>query len=57
MHRANSHLLHYQPSPDGPLLSAGTMIEAIRQTRPKLVSLPNPNSPTGTFHQQNLRYC
>lgn len=38
----------YRPSASGPILSAGTLVEAISLNRPKLVCLPNPDSPTGT---------
>ncbi|MBI2236380.1 MAG: aminotransferase class I/II-fold pyridoxal phosphate-dependent enzyme [Magnetospirillum sp.] len=38
----------YQPSPAGPRLDAETVIAAIKAERPKLVCLPNPDSPTGT---------
>lgn len=40
--------LDYQPSSAGPVLSPDRMIEAIRTSSPKLVCLPNPDSPTGT---------
>ncbi len=40
--------LEYTPTPDGPCLSAAAMIAAIQAERPKLVCLPNPDSPTGT---------
>ncbi|MBI1868037.1 MAG: histidinol-phosphate aminotransferase family protein [Methylocystis sp.] len=39
--------LDYQPSPDGPRLPAETIIAALRQRRPKVFCLPNPDSPTG----------
>ncbi|MCC7016158.1 MAG: histidinol-phosphate aminotransferase family protein [Rhodospirillales bacterium] len=38
----------YRPSNAGPALSADTMIEAIGRANPRLVCLPNPDSPTGT---------
>lgn len=40
--------LEYQPSPTGPRLDAETIVAAIARERPKLVCLPNPDSPTGT---------
>jgi histidinol-phosphate aminotransferase len=40
--------LSYQPSEQGPVLTAASIIEAIKTSAPKLVCLPNPNSPTGT---------
>lgn len=38
----------YQASNSGPALSADTIIEAIARERPRMVCLPNPDSPTGT---------
>lgn len=43
--------LAYRPSADGPQLDAEEVIGAIRAERPKLVCLPNPNSPTGTIFE------
>jgi histidinol-phosphate aminotransferase len=40
--------IHYAQSPNGPLLDPGAIIEALRQLQPKLLCLPNPDSPTGT---------
>jgi histidinol-phosphate aminotransferase len=39
----------YEPGASGPVLSAEKIIEAIGAARPKLVCLPNPDSPTGTM--------
>ena len=48
--------LAYRPSETGPRLDAEELISAIRAERPKLVCLPNPNSPTGTvFPRDELR--
>lgn len=56
MYGARAVGLAYEPSPDGPRLSAETVIAAIRAERPKLVCLPNPDSPTGTvFPPDQLR--
>jgi len=53
---ANSVLLHYQPSDQGPVLSIDNVIHAIQTTQPKLICLPNPNSPSGTiFSPDELR--
>jgi histidinol-phosphate aminotransferase len=38
----------YRPTNDGPRLYAEDLIAAIGRERPKLVCLPNPDSPTGT---------
>lgn len=40
--------VEYEPSKSGPLLPAEVLIEAIARERPRLVCLPNPDSPTGT---------
>ncbi|MCC7166728.1 MAG: histidinol-phosphate aminotransferase family protein [Rhodospirillales bacterium] len=48
MYGARAVALDYGPSNNGPALSAETVIDAIRNERPKLVGLPNPDSPTGT---------
>lgn len=39
----------YEPSPAGPLLTTDRLIETIAARRPRLVCLPNPDSPTGTI--------
>ena len=39
--------VEYQASNAGPALSAETLVEAIARDRPRLVCLPNPDSPTG----------
>ena len=44
--------LHYEPSEAGPQLKVESIIEAIKKHRPKLVCLPNPDSPTGTVLSQ-----
>jgi histidinol-phosphate aminotransferase len=40
--------LAYQPSDKGPLLKVEEVVDTIVNARPKLVCLPNPDSPTGT---------
>ena len=40
--------VEYQSSKSGPALSAQALIEAIARERPRLLCLPNPDSPTGT---------
>lgn len=52
MFGAKSHVVHYTASDHGPQLSADQLITAIHEHRPKLVGLPNPNSPTGTLFSQ-----
>lgn len=52
---AHSLHLHYEPSENGPVLSAETVIYAIETAKPRLVCLPNPNSPSGTvFKTEDL---
>lgn len=40
--------VNYNYTPDGPSLNFNDFIDKIVETRPKLVCLPNPDSPTGT---------
>jgi histidinol-phosphate aminotransferase len=40
--------IEYRPSAEGPVLPAEELLEKIRTEQPKLVCLPNPDSPTGT---------
>jgi len=49
MYGANVVPLSYRASDNGPLLEVREVIDTIIQTRPKLVCLPNPDSPTGTI--------
>ncbi len=48
MYGAHAALMHYEPSANGPCLSVTTVIDRIQATKPRLVCLPNPNSPSGT---------
>lgn len=48
MYGARTVGFDYRPSEDGPLLDSARIIETIRTEKPKLVCLPNPDSPTGT---------
>lgn len=50
MYGAKAVVLDYRPSNDGPQLLSAEIIEAIAEQRPKLVCLPNPDSPTGTVY-------
>ena len=45
---ARAVTVEYRPSNAGPALSAETLVEAIASARPRLVCLPNPDSPTGS---------
>jgi len=40
--------LDYEKSPGGPILEAEKIISVIKNQKPKMVCLPNPDSPTGT---------
>ncbi len=40
--------VEYRIATAGPVLSVNTLIEAINREKPRLVCLPNPDSPTGT---------
>ena len=51
IHGAAAVTLDYEAHKDGPRLAADVVLDAIRRTRPKLVCLPNPDSPTGTVFQ------
>lgn len=44
---ARAASVEYQASNAGPALTADAIVEAIRRARPRLVCLPNPDSPTG----------
>jgi histidinol-phosphate aminotransferase len=41
--------IHYAPSEDGPKLDPAAILSALRELKPKLLCLPNPDSPTGTI--------
>jgi histidinol-phosphate aminotransferase len=49
MFGADVHEVHYERSPAGPYLSVSKIVEIVRRTKPKLLCLPNPDSPTGTI--------
>jgi histidinol-phosphate aminotransferase len=40
--------IHYAPTAHGPLLDPAAILDALRELQPKLLCLPNPDSPTGT---------
>ena len=48
MYGARRIPIAYKPSNDGPRLYVADVLAAIRAERPKVVCLPNPDSPTGT---------
>ncbi len=49
MFGADVHEVHYERSPAGPYLDVLKIIETVRRIKPKLLCLPNPDSPTGTI--------
>lgn len=53
MYGADAIALDYRPSNDGPQLFANDIVDAIAEHGPKLVCLPNPDSPTGTVFPLN----
>lgn len=53
---ANVTWLDYEKSSKGPILEVDKVVSIIKKTNPKMVCLPNPDSPTGTvFSLINLR--
>ena len=62
MFGAEVHELVYRQSKSGPEIDSSDIIAAVRSFRPKLLCLPNPDSPTGTVIEENeileiLRAC
>ncbi len=53
MYGARTVTLAYRPSERGPLLPLADVLDAIRAERPRLVCLPNPDSPTGTTYPED----
>jgi histidinol-phosphate aminotransferase len=57
MYGAVTIALAYEPSDKGPSLPVKNVVKAIADASPKLVCLPNPDSPTGTvFNPDELRH-
>lgn len=48
MYGARSVTLEYRPSNAGPILNGDAVLDTVLRVRPKLVCVPNPDSPTGT---------
>lgn len=56
MYGADAVPLVYHACDNGPALKADEVVDTIKKVRPKLVCLPNPDSPTGTvFSPADLR--
>jgi histidinol-phosphate aminotransferase len=51
---AETVTLEYMAGENGPLLKPETVIKKIRKWRPKLICLPNPDSPTGTVIEPDV---
>jgi len=49
MFGATVRAVEYERTTAGPYLDVSKLVEAVRLTKPKLVCLPNPDSPTGTI--------
>ena len=49
MYGGRSHELAYAASAAGPILRSATVCATIAATRPRILCLPNPDSPTGTL--------
>jgi histidinol-phosphate aminotransferase len=56
MRAAKVTTLAYQSSAEGPQLGVAAIVDALARVRPRLLCLPNPDSPTGTvFAAHDLR--
>jgi histidinol-phosphate aminotransferase len=54
MFGADAHAIDYKRVDDAPWLDTQEILMAVRTRRPKLLCLPNPDSPTGTVLQQEV---
>jgi histidinol-phosphate aminotransferase len=54
MFGARAHVVGYTDGANGPELDVDALFAAIRNERPKLVCLPNPDSPTGTVQGEQV---
>jgi histidinol-phosphate aminotransferase len=52
MFGANVHELVYKRTNRGPKLSSEDIVKTVKNLKPKLVCLPNPDSPTGTVFEE-----
>jgi histidinol-phosphate aminotransferase len=53
MYGAKQIPLEYEYSPEGPVLNFSHFLELLKNEKPKLVCLPNPDSPTGTILEED----
>lgn len=49
MYGARTLSIDYEPGQEGPVLPFARLLDSIRSEKPRLVCLPNPDSPTGTL--------
>lgn len=54
MFGAQSHAIEYQSSGIGPCLDPQAIIDAVSRYKPKLLCLPNPDSPTGALQSPQV---
>jgi len=54
MFGAAAHEIVYERSAAGPYLDAAKVAESVRKIKPKLLCLPNPDSPTGTVLEPRI---
>lgn len=54
MYAADARPAEYESGPDGPCLNVDKLIHAIGRDMPRLVCLPNPDSPTGTALEASI---
>ena len=54
MFGASDHSIEYQRTMAEPSLDVSKIIHTVRQVKPKLLCLPNPDSPTGTILQPSV---
>jgi histidinol-phosphate aminotransferase len=57
MFGARAHAIGYTQGSDGPELNVSELFDVIRNERPKLVCLPNPDSPTGTVLDEQVLFA
>ena len=50
MYGVSEIVVEYEATSDGPAIPLSRLLGAIRDSRPRLVCLPNPDSPTGTVY-------
>ena len=51
MYGGKTHVLTYEATSEGPVLDVGKICETLVSINPRILCLPNPDSPTGTIFQ------